>query len=353
MTISLIKKCYITMDENLSRKQKDLGILPNVNDEDEESRFRLLKESMLKFLRISESEKNESTDDDHALNVVSSENGARKKPAEKPKLVENQRTSSGEKGPLKHDKEHTANTQLKDIMKKTRKLTVPLNSSSSAKSGEHVKRRHSSNNGKRRTHDRILKHRTRRMNRKSFLCQEVHGDVETMVSKMASREDDFPVSHLSTEIPSPDLRRPSSPWQRNCSRNIQSTRKTQVRRNKKRRATPVESVETNKTCVEISVPGKTDRVESVRRFHDKKTKPEDLVKISKDFRKFSQDSQISSGNSSLSPSSKWSLRNNQLGCYTSSCDHQGERSWKRIQQRSSTSGHCLSTKVQGNREFRE
>ncbi|XP_022238501.1 uncharacterized protein LOC111085217 [Limulus polyphemus] len=170
MTISLIKKFYyIMMDENLYRKQKALGVLPNVNDEDEESRFRLLRESMLKLLHISESEKNDSTDDDdndgYAINAVSSKSGARNKRAGKPKLTENRRSSSGEKGPLKHGKEYSASTRRKSSFKKTCKLTEPLKRSSSATSLEHIKRKPSADNSKGRTHDRSWKLRTRRTSR--------------------------------------------------------------------------------------------------------------------------------------------------------------------------------------------
>ncbi|XP_022238502.1 uncharacterized protein LOC111085219 [Limulus polyphemus] len=115
--------------------------------------------------------------------------------------------------------------------------------------------------------------------------------------------------------------------------------------NKKRTATSVESGETNKTGVENPVPGRTEKAESVPRLHNKKIKSGTLIKISKDFGNFRQDSQTSSGSSGLSTSSKKALRNNQLSGYTSSYDHQGRHSWKRTQHQSSTSGHCSSTKV--------
>ncbi|XP_022252715.1 uncharacterized protein LOC111088084 [Limulus polyphemus] len=332
----MLHDCTV-MSENLYKKQKALGVLPKTDSEDDESRFRLLRENMLKLLHTSDPEKSDSTDDDSTVKSLPGKGGTRKKQFEKrknmsAKSVANRGKISVGKKLLKKEKKQpeslTSNRVKSNV--KTPCTTDPIMRSKSLTTSKSEMRKRPTENERVAVCDRSykIKHTTRRADRKFCLSEETPCDVETMVSKVAKAESEstkgeFPVSFnsLSTILHSPDLRRPSSPWQLNCSTKTKLTTKSCIQRSKKR-ATSVESGHTNQTKVVNSVLRKMESADSVPRLRNSKSKTGALFRTAKDFGGYRQDSQTSSGSNFSTSSSNRSLRNIQSRSFVSSHGHQ-------------------------------
>ncbi|XP_076346788.1 uncharacterized protein LOC143244994 [Tachypleus tridentatus] len=325
------------MSDNLYKKQKALGVLPKTDSEDDESRFRLLRENMLKLLHTSDPEKSESTDEDSTINFLPKKGGTRKKQFGKRKNLKVKSVTNRGKDSVgkelfekeRKQPESLGGNRVKSSVKTPCATDSCVKIKSLTTSKSEMRKRPTEN-------ERVamwnrsfkIKHTIRRTDRKFLLKEETPGDVETMVSKVARAEsettkEELPVSFntMSIALHSPDLRRPSSPWQVNCSTKTTLTTKPSIQRTKKR-ATSVESEHTNQTKVRDSFLRKVESADSVPRLCYNKSKTGALFKTTKDFGGYRQDSQTSSGSNFSTSSSNRSLRNIQSKCFVSSHIHQ-------------------------------
>ncbi|XP_076315420.1 uncharacterized protein LOC143227955 [Tachypleus tridentatus] len=181
------KNPYFTKeDECLYIRQKALGVLPN-NDEDEENRFNLLKEMMLKIIHLSESEINESVEEE---DTDSAEN-RKKKTVRKRKRVRNR--SNGDRtihltGRTGEDmgKEHVESSKsrrLKSCSKPPKPFEFKMSSS------RRVKQKDADENNAERKEGAKLKYRRRLITRNVITCRENCCDSQTLVSKATDVKD--------------------------------------------------------------------------------------------------------------------------------------------------------------------